>query len=198
APPRRTPRLPTTEHASGDKLHTCPIVDAITDQNVLPFRIDYINTVKLPEHLADKQVSAIDTERALLAPERVTQIVDYVLEHFDQKTRQERTYKLGDKRVAGFNSIFATASIDAAKRYYTAFEQAQHRREEADPSYERLKVALIYSYAANEEEPDGLLSEEGFETGGLDVSSRDFLEDRSEEHTSELQSRFDLVCRLLL
>lgn len=185
------PRLRTTEQAFGEKLHTYTIVDAITDQNVPPFRIDYINTVKLPEHLADKQVSAIDTERALLAPERVTQIVDYVLEHFDQKTRQERTYKLGDKRVAGFNSIFATASIDAAKRYYTAFEQAQHRREEADPSYERLKVALIYSYAANEEEPDGLLSEEGFETGGLDVSSRDFLEDAIGDYNAMFATSFD-------
>lgn len=185
------PRLRTTEQAFGEKLHTYTIVDAITDQNVLPFRIDYINTVKLPEHLTDKQVSAIDTERALLAPERVTQIVDYVLEHFDQKTRRKSTYKLGDKRVAGFNSIFATASIDAAQRYYTAFEQAQRRREEADPAYERLKIALIYSYAANEEEPDGLLSEEGFETGGLDVSSRDFLEDAIGDYNATFATSYD-------
>lgn len=80
--------LRTTEQAFGDKLHTYTIVDAISDKNVLPFRIDYVNTVKLPEGLKDKQVSAIDTERALLAPERLRQVVAYMLEHFDQKTKR--------------------------------------------------------------------------------------------------------------
>ena len=65
------PQLRTTEQAFGDQLHTYTIVDAINDKNVLPFRIDYVNTIKLPDGLADKQVSAIDTERALLAPERI-------------------------------------------------------------------------------------------------------------------------------
>ncbi|WP_206631125.1 type I restriction endonuclease subunit R [Pseudomonas aeruginosa] len=73
----------TTEQAFGDKLHTYTIVDAINDKNVLPFRIDYINTLKMQARIKDKQVSAIDTERALLAPERISQIVGYIREHFD-------------------------------------------------------------------------------------------------------------------
>ncbi|MEQ1738016.1 MAG: DEAD/DEAH box helicase family protein, partial [Rhodoglobus sp.] len=87
------PQLRTTEQAFGAKLHTYTIVDAITDKNVLPFRIDYVNTIKLPKGIADKKVSAIDTERALLAAERITQIVGYIREHFDQKTRRSGHYK---------------------------------------------------------------------------------------------------------
>ena len=86
------PRLRTTEQAFGDRLHTYTIVDAINDRNVLPFRLDYVNTIKLPAHLADKQVSAINTERALLAPERIGQVVGYIREHFDQKTKRSFAY----------------------------------------------------------------------------------------------------------
>ena len=81
----------TTEQAFGDKLHTYTIVDAINDKNVLPFRIDYINTLKMQARIKDKQVSAIDTERALLAPERISQIVGYIREHFAQKTKRAST-----------------------------------------------------------------------------------------------------------
>ena len=151
-------KLRTTEQAFGHKLHTYTIVDAITDRNVLPFRVDYVNTIKLPEHLVDSDVKAIDTEKALLAPERITKIAQYVLEHFDQKTRRNEMYELKDRRVAGFNSIMATASIEAAKRYYATFKELQKDL----PVTERLKVAIIYSYAANEEDPDGLLPEEAF------------------------------------
>jgi type I restriction enzyme R subunit len=167
------PMLRTTEQAFGDKLHTYTIVDAIRDKNVLPFRVDYVNTIKLPEELSDKQVSAIDTEKALLSQERVSKIVEYILEHFDQKTRRNEAYNLADRRVAGFNSILATQSIDAAKRYYLAFKNAQQDK----PEEQRLKIATIYSFAANEEDPDGLLAEEGFEVESLDKSSRDFLDE---------------------
>jgi type I restriction enzyme R subunit len=165
-------QLRTTEQAFGEKLHSYTIVNAISDQNVLPFRVDYVNTVKLPDILPDKQVSAIDTEKALLSSERIDKVVEYVLEHFDQKTRRNETYKLKDRRLAGFNSLFATASIEAAKRYYVSFQKAQ-----ADllPD-KKLKVGIIYSYSPNEEDPDGLLAEEGFEAESLDKSSRDFLE----------------------
>jgi type I restriction enzyme R subunit len=92
------------------------------DKNVLPFRIDYINTIKMPERHHDKQVSAIDTEKALLAPERIAQIVGYIREHFDQKTkRSAQLQRSAASASAGFNSLFATASIDAAKRYYNQF-----------------------------------------------------------------------------
>jgi type I restriction enzyme R subunit len=166
------PLMRTTEQAFGEKLHTYTIVDAIRDKNVLPFRVDYVNTIKAPDALVDKQVRSIDTEKALLAPERIRKVVGYVLEHFDQKTRRNETYSLNDKRVSGFNALFAAQSIEAAKAYYLAFKEAQSGLPEA----QRLKVATIYSYAANEDDPDGLLAEEAFETEGLDNSSRDFLE----------------------
>ena len=186
-----TPTLRTTAQAFGDKLHTYTIVDAINDKNVLPFRIDYINTVKTSADVVDKQVSAIDTEKALLAPERLSQVVDYVLDHFDQKTKRAQHYRLGDKRVFGFNSLFATASIEAAKAYYNIFEAEQRQREAADPSYQRLKIGIIYSYAANEDLDDGLLAEEEFETGDLDGSSRDFLEDAIADYNDMFGTSFD-------
>ncbi|MFM6978301.1 MAG: type I restriction endonuclease subunit R, EcoR124 family, partial [Micrococcales bacterium] len=181
------PDLKTTEQAFGDKLHTYTIVDAITDKNVLPFRVDYVNTFHLPGAIQDKQVSSIDTEKALLAPERINQIAGYILEHFDQKTRRNEVYKLKDKRLSGFNSILATASIDAAKRYYVAFAKLQEKIN----TEQRLKVALIYSYAANEEDPDGLLAEEQFETDDLDKTSRDFLDSAIADYNKMFATNYD-------
>lgn len=177
----------TTEQAFGDRLHTYTIVDAINDKNVLPFRIDYINTIKASQSIKDKKVSAIDTERALLAPERIAQIVSYIREHFDQKTKRSASYRHDGKRLAGFNSLFATASIDAAKRYYAEFAAQQKDLPEA----QRLKVGLIYSFAANEEESDGLLGEEEFETDGLDQSSRDFLDAAIGDYNTLFGTSFD-------
>jgi type I restriction enzyme R subunit len=179
--------LKTTEQAFGEKLHSYTIVDAITDKNVLPFRVDYVNTVKLKESVHDKQVSAIDTEKALLSPERIKKVTEYVLEHFDQKTRRNEVYKLQDKRVSGFNSLFATASIEAAKRYYLAFKELQAEL----PANQRLKIAIIFSYAPNEEDPDGLLAEEGFETDSLDSSSRDFLDSAIKDYNKTFSTNWD-------
>jgi len=180
------PGLQTTEQAFGEKLHTYTIVDAITDKNVLPFRIDYVNTIKLPPHITDEQVAAIDTERALLAPERIEQVVAYTLEHFDQKTKRAEHYALAGKRMRGFNALFATASIEAAKRYYLEFRKQQ----EALTPDRRLKVGLIYSYAANEE-VEGYLNEEGFETDALDQSSRDFLDDAIRDYNITFGTSYD-------
>lgn len=137
------PKLRTTGQTFGDKLHTYTIVDAINDKNVLPFRVDYNNTMRVgsPE---DRQVAGIDTEMALMAPERIRQIVQYTLEHFAQKTKRTSSYEysvvtnvtestrsrraaeaLRERRVHGFNAIFATASIDAARRYYNEFQRQQ-------------------------------------------------------------------------
>lgn len=200
------PHLRTTEQVFGEKLHTYTIVDAITDKNVLPFRIDYVNTVRVGE-VDDKQVSAIDTEKALLSAKRIGEIVKYTLEHFDQKTRRSSSYQhsiianvaqvaggrnkiIAEKsrsRVRGFNSIFATASIGAAKRYYSEFvEQQKHL-----PSDQRLKIGLIYSYAANEVESEDYLDEEGFDTGGLDASSRDFLESAIGDYNQMFGTSYD-------
>ena len=180
------PRLRTTEQAFGDRLHTYTIVDAINDRNVLPFRLDYVNTIKLPAELTDKQVSAIDTERALLAPARIGLVVGYIREHFDQKTKRSFAYTLAGKRLAGFNSLLATASIDAAKRYYAEFARQQAEL----PEVQRLKVGLIYSYAANEDDPD-FLAEEEFETEDLDASSRDFLEGAISDYNAMFGTSFD-------
>lgn len=181
------PQLKTTEQAFGEKLHTYTIVDAITDKNVLPFRIDYVNTIRLPQHVADKQVAAIDRENALIAPERIREVVAYTLEHFDQKTKRAEHYSLAGKRVNGFNALFATASIDAAKRYYREFKEQQAS---LVPD-RKLKVGIIYSYAANEAVDDGYLDEEGFETGALDQPSRDFLDDAIRDYNALFSTSFD-------
>ena len=181
------PNLRTTEQAFGVKLHTYTIVDAITDKNVLPFRVDYVNTFKKSEKLVDRDVSAIDTEKALLAPERVTKIAQYILEHFDQKTRRNESYTLKNKRVSGFNSLMATASIEAAKRYYATFKELQKH----EPSDSQLKIGIIYSFAPNEDEEGGLLPEEEFEASNLDASSRDFLEAAIKEYNVMFAMNFD-------
>ena len=181
------PNRRTTQQAFGDRLHTYTIVDAIADKNVLPFRIDYINTIKTGSTIKDKKVPAIDTERALLAPERIAGVVEYICEHFDQKTRRSASYRHDGKRLAGFNSIFATASIDAAKRYYAEFKKQQ----QSLPAAQQLKVGLIYSFAANEDDEDGLLGEEEFETTGLDQSSRDFLEGAIKDYNALFSTSFD-------
>ena len=177
----------TTEQTFGDKLHTYTIVDAINDKNVLPFRIDYINTIKTAAGVKDKQVPAIDTERALLDPERIRQVVGYIREHFDQKTKRSAAYSLDGKRMLGFNALFATASIDAAKRYYAEFVRQQAEL----PPAQRLKVGLIYSFAVNEEGADGLLSDEAFETDGLDRSSQDFLDGAIADYNALFATSFD-------
>ncbi|MCB0988827.1 MAG: type I restriction endonuclease subunit R [Microthrixaceae bacterium] len=181
------PQLRTTAQAFGDKLHTYTIVDAITDKNVLPFRIDYVNTVKMPDAIADKQVSAIDKENALLAPERIEQIVAYILEHFDQKTKRASHYSLAGKRVRGFNSLLATASIDAARRYYNQF----YLQQKDLPSDQRLKVGLIYSFAPNQALGDDLLAEEEFDTDALGFDAREFLEHAIQDYNDLFGTSFD-------
>ena len=181
------PQFRTTAQAFGDKLHTYTIIDAITDKNVLPFRIDYVNTVKTPELMADKKVSGIDKEKALLAVERLRQVTAYVLEHFDQKTKRASHYSLAGKRVNGFNALFATASIEAAKRYYNQFFIQQ----EGIADNKRLKVGLIYSYAANEADGTDLLDDEEFETEALDKDARSFLEDAIQDYNDMFGTSFD-------
>ncbi|MDO5644871.1 MAG: type I restriction endonuclease subunit R [Dermabacter sp.] len=200
------PQLRTTEQAFGQKLHTYTIVDAITDKNVLPFRIDYVNTVKIgtPD---DAQVTAIDREKALLDPRRISEIVKYTLEHFDQKTKRTSSYEHGvvtnvadsvqsrrqaeaikqQKRVRGFNALFATASIDAARTYYNHF---QLQMEQLPPD-KRLKIGLIFSYGANEAEADGILDDEAFDTEALTSDTRTFLEDAIQDYNEMFGTSYD-------
>ena len=181
------PEFKTTEQAFGKKLHTYTIVDAITDRNVLPFRVDYISTMKEEENIQDVKVWNIDREKALLAPKRISNIVDYILKHFDQKTKRNSFYKLKERRLAGFNSIFAVSSIDAAKLYYTEFQKQM-----ADlPSDKRLKIATIYSFGINED-IDGLLSEEDTDnTDKLDAGSREFLDKAIKDYNKIFDTNFD-------
>lgn len=203
-------RLKTTQQAFGDKLHTYTIVDAINDENVLPFRIDYVNTIKEKTGIADEQVSAIDREKAMASPERVSQVVKYILEHFDQKTKRSSFYSFRvlddihkvasarkgakvfehktEQKLGGFNAMFAVASIPMAKAYYNEF-----KRQQADvPEAQRLKIATIYSYGANEEEIDGILAEENPEsTTQLDQQSRDFLEGAIQDYNKMFSTNYD-------
>ena len=202
-------KLKTTQQAFGDKLHTYTIVDAINDENVLPFRIDYVNTLKTKEDILDKQISAIDRERVMSAPERVSAVVKYILEHFGQKTKRSSYYSyrvaqnIGQmakakkdevreekmtQKLAGFNAMFAVASIDMAKAYYNEFKAQQAHLPEA----QRLKIATIYSYGANEEEIDGILVEENPEsTTNLDQPSRDFLEGAIKDYNQMFSTNYD-------
>ncbi|WP_028658674.1 type I restriction endonuclease subunit R [Nocardioides insulae] len=189
------PNRRTTPQAFGDRLHTYTIVDAINDGNVLPFRVSFQNTVKSKPGGEDKDVEAIDTEEVLLAPERVRLVTSYVLDHFDQKTMRSRHYSLGEKRVRGFNSMFATASIDALKRYYLEFDRQQADRKAADPGYQPLKIGAIFSFAPNEDLEGGLLGEEGFDTTALDGSSRDFLERVIADYNTMFGTSYDTSSR---
>ena len=198
------PLLRTTAQAFGEKLHTYTIVDAINDGNVLPFRIDFINTIKKPEHINDKQVRAIDSEKALADPKRISEIVTYVLEHFEQKTKRSSFYTFSAKweetdkqnpktiiekretrRVAGFNSIFAATSIPMAIRYYAEFKK------QLDEKKRNLTIATIFSFSANEDDPDGALPDEDFNMDNLDQSSRDFLDAAIKDYNAAFNTNYD-------
>ncbi|MCX6159090.1 MAG: type I restriction endonuclease subunit R [Ignavibacteriae bacterium] len=182
--------LRTTEQAFGTKLHTYTIVDAITDKNVLPFRIDYISTMKEQENIQDEKVWNIDREKALAAPERIGNIVNYIREHFDQKTKRNSFYQIKDRRLAGFNSIFAVTSIDVAKKYYAEFQKQMNGL----PSDRQLKIATIYSFGVNEDDPeiDGIIEDENLEdTSKLDKSSRDFLDAAIKDYNKIFKTNFD-------
>ena len=187
----RDPELATTEQTFGSQLHSYTIVDAINDKNVLPFRVEYFKTIENDPDIDDKSVWDIDREKVFMDPKRITLVTNHILDHFDQKTyRGDKTYVFNslvniaevakDNRVAeikqaqrlsGFNSILCVASIPAAKLYYEEFQ----RQMKEDPT-KKLRIALIYSYGANEEDPEILDEENSEDTSALDSTSRDFLD----------------------
>lgn len=131
-------------------------------------------------------MTAIDTEEALASPERISEVVKYALEHFDQKTMRNSYYSLKGQRVNGFNSMFAVSSIPACKKYYLEFKKqlAQTHRD--------LTIATIFSFAQNEEDSaDGILEDESFDTDELDQSSRDFLEMAIDDYNKIFKTNFD-------
>ena len=191
-------------------IHTYTIVDAISDKNVLPFRIDYIRTMREKDDVADSRVRDIDREHALLAPQRIQNNVDYILKHFDQKTkRNSKPYhmtalsnvfevasakdrnkieEVKEKiRRSGFNSIFAVASIEAAKLYYEEF-----RRQQTEiPALARLKIATIFSFGQNDEETDGVDDENSESTDDLNASDRDFLDSAIQDYNTTFKTNYD-------
>jgi type I restriction enzyme R subunit len=203
------PRFFTTDQTFGDRLHTYTIVDAINDKNVLPFRVDYIKTMDVDPDIDDKEVWDINRESAFMAKERIQKVTEYILEHFDQKTyRGDRTYYFNSlvnikdvasadrgkveevkrqQRLSGFNSILCVASVEMAKRYYYEFRKQML----ADPT-KKLRIATIFSYAANEaaEDPDLLDEENNEDTSKLDQTSRDFLESAIQDYNDMFHTTY--------
>ena len=196
------PTLKTTEQLFGARLHTYTIVDAINDGNVLPFKIDYIKTIKMKSDVKDKEVPAIDKERALNDPARVKEVVRYILEHFDQKTKRDaKSYSFrrlqnikdmaaakgaveeikASERLQGFNSILAVSSIPMAQKYYT---ELKNQIKEAGRD---LKIATIFSYNPNADDFD----EESFDTDGLDQNARDFLDHAIMDYNLVFHTNYD-------
>ncbi len=201
-------KLFTTEQTFGDLLHSYTIVDAINDKNVLPFRVDYISTMKMDNEIIDEKVQDIDRQKALMAPERIKLVTEYILDHFAQKTyRSDKSYNFNaltnisqvasskrgkikenkeQRSIRGFNSIFAVASVPMAKLYYQEFKKQMA----ANPG-KQLKIATIFSYGANEE-IEGILDEENSEsTSGLDQPSRDFLEEAINDYNKMFHTNYD-------
>ena len=182
--------LMTTQQVFGERLHTYTIINAISDQNVLPFRLEYVRTMREKEGIDDEAVEDIDRERIMRDPRYISNIVTYIIKNFARKTKRNSTYQVKDQRLHGFNSIFATASIDAAKLYYSEF-----KRQMADlPEADRLKVAMIYSYGANEEDPlDGeLIDENPEDTSTLSQTDKDALQECIDDYNREFGCKFDL------
>ncbi len=198
-----------TADVFGKRLHAYTIVDAIRDRNVLPFRVAYIRTIKEKEDVENSDVWDIEREKALEDPRRIRNVTAYILKHFDQQTKRGSTYTFSklvnveqvatDKkkkveeirqktRLGGFNSIFAVQSIHFAKLYYMEFM----RQMEALPANKRLRVATIFSYAANENVDDcGDNDENNDSTEGLDQGSRDFLEKAIADYNKMFKTNYD-------
>ena len=204
------PLLKTTEQAFGEKLHAYTIVDAIRDGNVLPLKIDYIGVAPVQDESHSQPIRSVNREAVFDAPNRIEKVTDYILKHFGSKTYRNKAQSsytfnklvnisdvASDKerdatnqikeirqktRLDGFNSIFAVSSIDMAKKYYTEIQRRNPL----------LTVATIYSFSANEEDiTNGLLQDEGFDTGGLDQSSRDFLESAIQDYNGYFGTTYD-------
>ena len=200
--------IKTTEDAFGERLHTYTIVNAISDHNVLPFRVDYVRTMKEKEDVENSKVWDIEREKALSDPRRINNVTAYILEHYAQQTLQGKNYKMsvvtnveqlakdkkkkveeerGKSLLNGFNSIFAVQNIPMAKQYYLEFL----RQMEELPENKRLRIATIFSYGANEADPDDEGDENSDNTEGLDASSREFLERAIKDYNKMFGTSYD-------
>ena len=162
--------LRTTEEIFGSRLHEYNIVNAINDGKVLPFRVEYVNTMKEKENIKDTNVYDINTKEALLSDNRIKIISEYIKDHYNQKTHNKK-----------YNSILACDSIEFAKKYYLALKDSG------------LKIGLIYSYASNGDDNsnDGIDDENNENADSLNQSDRDFLEDVIKDYNKLFGKNFD-------
>ena len=175
----------TTASVFGRELHSYVITDAIRDEKVLKFKVDY-NDVRpkfkeIETEQDEKKLSTLENKQALLHPERIREISEYILKHFNQKTHR---LQAGAK---GFNAMFAVSSVDAAKLYYEMFRNLQAHSDTP------LTIATIFSYAANEEQNAiGEIPDEGFEVSAMNSSAKEFLSAVIEDYNARFQTSFDV------
>lgn len=158
----------TTASVFGCKLHSYVITDAIRDEKVLKFKVDYNNARphfrNIETELDEQKLSAAENKQALLHPARISEISQYILQNFRIKTHRNQS------NGKGFNAMFAVSSVDAAKCYYEELNRLQKG------SKKPLKIATIFSFAANEEQSAvGEISDENFEPSAMDLSAKEFL-----------------------
>lgn len=180
----------TTSGIFGAQLHSYVITDAIRDGKVLKFKVDYNNITpkfKSAEKEEDEKTLAKLENRMLLHPERVTEITKHILKVFDTKTHRNGFYDLKHRRLNGFNAMFAVQSVEAAKSYYEEFE----RQQISIPEDKRLKVATIFSFAANEEQKAiGEITEENFDVSAMDSTAKEFLDKVIADYNAYFKTNF--------
>ncbi|MET0114073.1 MAG: type I restriction endonuclease subunit R [Limnospira maxima] len=175
----------TTASVFGRELHCYVITDAIRDEKVLKFKVDYNDVrpkFKAIETEQDQQkLSAAENKQALLHPDRIREISEYILKNFRQKTHRLQG---GGK---GFNALFAVSSVDAAKLYYETFNKLQKDREKP------LKIATIFSFAANEEqEAVGEILDESFDVSAMNSSAKEFLSSAIADYNALFKTNFSV------
>lgn len=175
----------TTASVFGRELHSYVITDAIRDEKVLKFKVDY-NDVR-PQFKAieteqdEKKLSAAENKQALLHPDRIREITQYILNNFRQKTHRLHA---GNK---GFNAMFAVSSVDAAKLYYESFKTLQK------DSDKPLRVATIFSFAANEEQDAiGDIQDESFDVSAMNSSAKEFLSSAIADYNALFKTNFSV------
>jgi len=175
----------TTASVFGRELHSYVITDAIRDEKVLKFKVDY-NDVRpgfkaIETEQDEKELSAAESRQALLHPDRIRAITQYILNNFRQKTHR---LQAGNK---GFNAMFAVSSVDAAKLYYESFRELQKNSDKP------LKVATIFSFAANEEqEAIGDIQEESFNVSAMNSSAKEFLSAAIADYNALFKTNFSV------
>lgn len=180
----------TTSSIFGAQLHSYVITDAIRDGKVLKFKVDYNNIVPkfktAEKEIDEKKIKKLEN-KMLLHPDRISEITKHILKVFDTKTHRNEFYDLKNRRLNGFNAMFAVQSVDAAKLYYEEFEKQQKDL----PIEKRLKVATIYSFQANEEQRAiGEISEESFDVSAMESSAKEFLEKVIDDYNGYFKTNF--------